>query len=107
MSSDRRQSPRLKYSLPLRYSRGGQRVYSGHALDVSATGAKLVLDEAASSPDRLVVELGFKVCLQARTVWAERLPSGQRMVGVVFEGVHSGQLQALNDYLSELSTRAA
>lgn len=107
MSSDRRQSPRLNYSLPLRYTRGGQRVYCGHALDVSETGARLILDEAASSPDRLVVELGGKISLQARTIWAERLPGGQRMVGVAFEGLHQAQLRALSNYLSELSTRAA
>lgn len=107
MSSERRQSPRLNYNLPLRYSRGGQRVYSGQALDVSETGARLLLDEAASTPDRLVVELGFKVCLQARAVWGERMPNGQRLVGVVFEGMHQAQRSALNAYLSELSSRAA
>ncbi|MFN8610288.1 MAG: PilZ domain-containing protein [Vulcanimicrobiota bacterium] len=107
MSRDRRQSPRLNYTLPLRYSRGGQRVYTGHALDVSETGARLVLDEAASSPERLIVELGGKISLQARTVWAERMPGGQRLVGVVFEGLHLGQARALSSYLSELSSRAA
>eukprot|EP01012_Entosiphon_sulcatum_P036731 TRINITY_DN46908_c0_g1_i1.p1 TRINITY_DN46908_c0_g1~~TRINITY_DN46908_c0_g1_i1.p1 ORF type:complete len:108 (+),score=18.00 TRINITY_DN46908_c0_g1_i1:327-650(+) len=107
MSSDRRRSPRHNYNLPLRYSRGGQRVYCGQTLDVSESGARLVLDDAASSPERLVVELGGRISLQARTIWAERLANGQRLVGVVFEGIDQGQQQALSNYLSELSTRAA
>ena len=107
MSTDRRQSYRLKCNLPLRYSRGGQRVCSGYTVDISETGACLVLDEAASSPTQITLELEGKVTLLARTVWAERLPDGKRLVGVTFEGMHFGQCVTVSNYLSELTTRAA
>lgn len=107
MSTDRRQSYRLKCNLPLRYSRGGQRVCSGRTVDISETGACLVLDEAASSPTQITLELEGRVTLLARTVWAERLPDGKRLVGVTFEGMHFGQCLTVSNYLSELTARAA
>ncbi|MBX3167163.1 MAG: PilZ domain-containing protein [Candidatus Eremiobacteraeota bacterium] len=107
MSTERRQSYRLKCNLPLRYSRGGQRVCSGYTVDISETGACLVLDEAASSPAQITLELESKVTLLARTVWAERLSDGKRLVGVTFEGMHFGQRLTVTNYLSELITRVA
>lgn len=107
MSIDRRLSNRHKCKLPLRYSRGGPRVCSGYTVDISETGACLVLDEASSSPTQITLELEGKVTLLARTVWAERLPDGKRLVGVSFEGMHFGQCVAVANYLSDLVSRAA
>ena len=107
MSSERRESTRHKYTLPLRYTRGSNRVFSGRTVDLSQTGACLILDGTASSPHLLTLELGGKVTLLARTIWAERLPDGQQLVGVAFEGMNSGQRLAVADYLSELISRAA
>jgi hypothetical protein len=107
MSTDRRDSSRLRCLLPLRYSRGGSKICSGYALDISETGARIVLEDAASSPAQITLELEGRVTLLAHTVWAERLPDGKRLVGVRFEGMHFGQRLAVTSYLSELITRAA
>ncbi|MBN9416603.1 hypothetical protein ABS71_08415 [bacterium SCN 62-11] len=107
MSMDRRQTSRLKCRLPLRYSRGGSRVCGGYTIDISETGARLVLDEAASSPAQITLELEGRITVLARTVWAERLPDGKRLVGVTFEGMHFGQCLTVSSYLSELVARAA
>ncbi|MBT9586661.1 PilZ domain-containing protein [bacterium] len=107
MSHERREFTRLRCAVDIRYARGHQRIYSGQALDISERGARLVLDEAASSPTHLTLELEGKITLLARTVWAERMPDGSRQVGVCFEGLHFGQQVALSQYLSDLITRAA
>lgn len=107
MSDERRDSTRLRCAVDIRYARGHQRIYSGQALDISESGARLVLDEAAPSPTQLTLEFEGKISLLARTVWAERMPDGSRQVGVRFEGLHFGQQMALGQYLSDLITRAA
>ena len=107
MSEERRDSRRTRCTVGIRYTRGRTRVYSGQALDISETGARLILDEAASSPTEIALEFEGKVSVLARTVWAERLPDGKRMVGVQFEGLHFGQRVSLGEYLTELVSRAA
>lgn len=104
--SERRGSLRVRCSVAIRYARGGH-VAGGKALDISESGARLVLDDAASSPRELTVEFEGRIQLLASTIWAERLPNGQRLVGVCFEGLHFGQELELADYLSELVLRAA
>lgn len=105
--SERRSSHRVRCSVQILYSRGSGRIAGGKALDISETGARLVLAEAASSPTELTVEFEGRLQLLARAVWAERLPNGEQLVGVCFQGVHFGQELELADYLSELVLRAA
>lgn len=107
MSHERRDAHRYDCAVKIRYARGGRTIYGGQALDISRTGARLVLDDAASSPGELTIEFEGKVSVLARTVWAERLPGGERMVGVVFEGLPYGQQEYLANYLWELNSRAA
>jgi hypothetical protein len=107
MSEERREAHRHDCQVPIRYVRGGQRILEGKALDISATGARLLLPEAASSPQNLTLELDGQLALLAKTVWSERLPSGSRMVGVTFQGLSYGQRAVLENYLSSLSRLAA
>lgn len=86
--------------LPIRYVRDGARVQSGEALDISASGARLVLDAPA---EELTVEFEGQLSVLARTVWQQELPDGKRLVGVVFEGVHWGLRRALDDYVDRLA----
>ena len=107
VNQDRREAYRVDCQIPIRYVRGGQRILSGQALDISATGARLLLPEAASSPQNLTLEIDGQMAMLAKTVWSERLPGGSRMVGVTFQGLSFGQQEILEGYLSSLSRLAA
>lgn len=107
MSAERRESQRYGCAVGVRYTRGGPRVHSGQALDISRTGARLVLEGSASSPRELTLEIDGHLSVLARTVWAQRLPDGRREVGVVFEGLPFGQQEYLANYLWQLQSKAA
>lgn len=103
---NRRGAPRLSRELDIRYVGLGGSIQAGRALNISQTGARLMLDEGEECPE-LTVEFEGKVALLARKVWEKRLPGGKQMVGIVFEGFHWGQKVALDDYLLDLERRAA
>lgn len=104
---ERRESTRQRCQVGIRYARGSARIFTGQAVDISETGAQLRLTDASSCPTELTLEFEGKLSVLARTVWDERLPDGERLVGVRFEGLHFGQQVALGEYLSELVLRAA
>lgn len=103
---NRRGAPRLSYAVDIKYVRQGGSIQSGRAINVSQTGARLMLDEGSECPE-LTVEFEGKVALLARQVWEHRLPGGKKVVGVIFEGFHWGQRVALDDYLFDLERSAA
>jgi hypothetical protein len=98
--SNRRSSPRVSRMLPIRYVGQGASVQSGEAVDISASGARLLLDAPA---DELTVEFEGQLAVLARTVWQQELPDGKQLVGVVFEGLHWGLRRALDDYVDRLA----
>lgn len=106
MSEDRRQSRRHDCQISVRYARSRQCVRSGIALDLSLSGARLKLPDA-STPTFLTLELGGTVEVLARAVWAERLPGGEQLVGVVFEGSQMGLHKGIRDLLWSTTGRAA
>jgi len=107
MIPDRRESIRLKRRCLVAYSRGHGSVNQGQTLDISETGARLLLDQAHSSPTSLALEFEGRLSLLARTVWCERESDGRRMVGVRFEGMDLGRRSALSCYLNDLVSRAS
>lgn len=99
-SSNRRNSPRISRILNIRYVRNGATVQAGEALDISQTGARLVLDDSA---EELTVEFDGQLSVLARTVWQQERADGKHVVGVVFEGLHWGLRRALDDYVDQLA----
>jgi|JI10StandDraft_1071094.scaffolds.fasta_scaffold876489_2 hypothetical protein len=104
--SNRRATPRLSRTLDIRYVREGQGVQAGQAVNISQSGARLILEDGVEHPE-LTVEFEGKIALLARTVWRQPLTGGRQIVGVVFEGFHWSQKVALDNYLFQLESQAA
>ncbi|MBX3169539.1 MAG: PilZ domain-containing protein [Candidatus Eremiobacteraeota bacterium] len=104
--SNRRGAPRLSRTLDIRYVRQGGGIQAGQAVNISQSGARLILDDAAENAE-LTVEFEGKIAVLARTVWRQPLSGGRQIVGVVFEGFHWGQKVALDNYLFQLESQAA
>jgi hypothetical protein len=106
--SNRRGAPRLSRILDIRYVRQGRSegVLVGQAVNISQTGARLILEDAADNCE-LTVEFEGKIAVLARTVWRQPLSGGRQIVGVVFEGFHWSQRVALDNYLYKLEQQAA
>ncbi len=105
-TDNRRGAPRLSRTLDIRYVPQGGTIQAGRAINISQTGARLMLD-AEADEEELTVEFEGKLSVLARTVWKQRLPGGKQVVGVVFEGSLWGQKVALDDYILDLERRAA
>ena len=104
-ASNRRQSPRICREVNIRYICSGGQVRQGKALNISQSGARLRLPDAQVS--HLTVEFEGRVAVLARSVWEMESVDGQHEVGVEFEGFHWSQKVVLENYLSELESRAA
>ncbi|MBN9418012.1 MAG: PilZ domain-containing protein [Candidatus Eremiobacteraeota bacterium] len=104
--SNRRGAPRLSRNLDIRYVHQGGGVQSGQAVNISQSGARLILEDDADNTE-LTVEFEGKIALLARTVWRQPLNNGRQIVGVVFEGFHWSQKVALDNYLFHLESQAA
>ena len=104
--SNRRGAPRLSRNLDIRYVQPGGGVQAGQAVNISQSGARLILEEGADN-NELTVEFEGKIALLARTVWRQPLNNGRQIVGVVFEGFHWSQKVALDNYLFHLESQAA
>ena len=105
-AENRRGAPRLARTLDVRYVHVGGCIQSARAINISQTGARLMLEGSAVGTE-LTVEFEGKLAVLARAVWQQMLPGGKQMVGIVFEGIHWGQRLALDDYLFDLERRAA
>lgn len=104
--SNRRGAPRLSRTLDIRYVHPGDGVRAGQAVNISQSGARLILEDGADKAE-LTVEFEGKIAVLARTVWRQPLTGGRQIVGVVFEGFHWAQKVALDNYLFELESQAA
>jgi len=104
--SNRRGAPRLSRTLDIRYVRQGEGVQAGQAVNISQSGARLILEDGVDNPE-LTVEFEGKIAVLARTVWRQPLTGGRQIVGVVFEGFHWSQKVALDNYLFRLENQAA
>ncbi len=104
--SNRRGAPRLSRTLEIRYVRQGEEVQAGQAINISQSGARLILEDGAEDPE-LTVEFEGELAVLARTVWRQPLTCGRQVVGVVFEGFHWSQKVALDNYLFRLENQAA
>lgn len=104
--SNRRGAPRLSRVLNIRYVRQGGRVLDGQAVNISQTGARLILEDATDDCE-LTVEFEGKLAMLARTVWRQPLANGRQIVGVAFEGFHWSQRVALDNYIYHLEQAAA
>ena len=106
--SNRRGAPRLSRILDIRYVRQGQSdgVQAGQAVNISQSGARLILEDAAEDCE-LTVEFEGKIAVLARTVWRQPLAGGRQIVGVVFEGFHWSQRVALDNYIYKLEQQQA
>lgn len=104
--SNRRGAPRLSRTLDIRYVRQGETVQVGQAVNISQSGARLILDDAMEDPE-LTVEFEGKIAVLARAVWRKPTTDGRQVVGVVFEGFHWSQRVAIDNYLFHLENLAA
>ena len=87
---DSRQAPRIPMSLPCRVVTPSGRSFAGTTQDLSETGAGVFLDGAAwPLPQEVRLQIKFRdgadVDLAAQTVRPDLLPSGQLMVGMIFD----------------------
>lgn len=79
-----RRRPRLTVpGLPVRLLRAsgdGKTVATGRLLDISPTGVRLAVDQAASAEELILIEVGLpsdaKLNLAARVAWSKRQGSG-------------------------------
>lgn len=101
---NRRRARRVNRQIDIRYVTNGDGVRSSVALNVSATGARLILEGADVPRDtEMTLQLADRVDVLARTVWQTPLPGGKRVVaGVTFEAVNATQKLALADLLRSL-----
>lgn len=106
ITRNRRNAPRVDCQVTVRYVRQGGEVHCGSALNISQSGARLVVD-SDSEVREFTIEFEGKLAVLARAVWEEPIPGGKQVVGVVFEGLHWGQRVALDDYVLDVERRAA
>ena len=104
--SNRRGAPRVSRILDTRYVRQGKKAPAAQAVNISQSGARLILEDGVD-PAELTVEFEGKIAVLARTVWRQPLTEGRQIVGVVFEGFHWGQRVALDNYIFDLEKQAA
>ncbi|HZS45437.1 MAG TPA: UDP-forming cellulose synthase catalytic subunit [Blastocatellia bacterium] len=88
---DSRRAPRIAMALPCRVITPSGRTFNGTTQDISETGAAIFLEGGAwPLPQEVRVQIRFRdgeeIDLPAQTVRPDLLPSGQLMVGVIFEG---------------------
>lgn len=102
---ERRQQPRFSHRSQARYARGN-RIHPAQVLDISASGAQLLLEHAHSAPSDFRLELGGRVELLAHTVWSERDGEGRQRVGVRFASSSWGWDNALRGYLASIGSVA-
>lgn len=100
---NRRSAPRLNRQFGIRYQATGEAEAESVALNISATGARILLHGATAWP-ALTLDLGENLRLQAQTVWEHPLEGGHgRIVGVQFSPLGAEQQDALLRLLSRLA----
>ena len=105
---NRRRAHRVNRQLDIRYRVAGEPVNQSVALNLSQTGARIVLrgSNANTFGPQMTLEIDRQVDLLARTVWEHAMPGGQcRIAGVVFESVGPLQKAALTRLLENLEAR--
>ena len=102
---NRRLAPRLNSPFMVSYQLQGQSMETRMALNISATGARLVLRGATPAiGSKLLVELESDLTLRGRTVWEHPMEAGEcRVAGVVFEPITHNQRKALRGWLEARS----
>ena len=103
---NRRETDRLNRKVSVRYRIAGESPESSFTLNLSPTGARVVLKGARPSyRNEMTLELGHQVNLRARTVWEEPLPGGHcRVAGLTFESMQPSQRNALHRLLNALAS---
>ena len=105
---NRRRAHRVNRQVDVRYRVAGEPVSQSVALNLSQTGARIVLRGANANAfgPQMTLEIDRQVDLLARTVWEHAMPGGQcRIAGVVFESVGPLQKAALANLLQKLEPR--
>lgn len=101
-TDNRRRARRVNRTVPIRYVGCGGGVQSSVALNVSLTGARVIL-RGRDGPQELTLKLDTGPDVLARTVWEQPVGNGHcRIAGVVFESVGPGQQAALQRFLEQL-----
>lgn len=101
---ERRAAPRLKRHLPLRFRSGGLRWHEGQSINVSATGARVVLtspvDLGQAFQVRLALAPDVEPLLRARAVWKQDLAGGRAwIVGIEFEPTWAEDARSMGHWL--------
>lgn len=103
---NRRRAPRVNKEVGVRYLFSQQEVQTSVALNLSATGARILLNHTPRGETELTLQLAERVDILARTVWEVPLAGGKRIAGVAFEHISREQQAALESLLSDLQRAA-
>jgi hypothetical protein len=114
MSDEKRRSPRIQpYVAPCKVLDRARRV-SGYVMDLSPTGARIMVDSEPPAPgSNVVIEVRFArdtphsvLPGQVRWVKGPEGPKGTFTFGMTFEGLTSEQSQVLSSVVEEFRRRA-
>lgn len=99
-TDNRRRAPRINRQFAVQCVDDQERVERGSALNVSATGARLVLKRPCSG--EFTLQLDDQTQVLARAVWTQQL-SGYAVVGVEFDLSVADQRRSVAGFLSRLA----
>ena len=103
-ADNRRYAPRINRQVDVRYRMHGGGVEDSVALNISRTGARIVLRGVAKAfHNEMTLQIDRQVDVLARSVWEQPMPGGHcRIAGVTFEAVGPLQQAAIDRLLSSL-----
>ena len=99
-TDNRRRAPRINRQFPVQLMDEQERMERGSAVNVSATGARLVVRRPCAG--EFTLQLDDHTQVLARTVWSQQMP-GYAVVGVEFDVSAAEQRRSVASFLSRLA----
>ena len=99
---NRRAARRINIPMDVRYCVSESESRNALALNVSATGARVLLRGASTVGKMMTLDLGREVSVLARTVWEQPLGRSCRIAGVAFVDGGPRYRETIKDLLTRL-----
>lgn len=99
-TDNRRRAPRINRQFTVQWMDDCEKIERGSALNVSATGARLVVKKPCEG--EFTLQLDDQTQVLARTVWSQQL-SGFAVVGVEFDLRAADQRRSVAGFLERLA----